>query len=466
THAGTVMGTPGYMAPEQYRGDPTDVRSDIYALGVTLFEMLTGARTFTGKFAEVLDLVLTRDAPLASSVRASLPTELDAVLAKALARQPAARYASMRDFREAFVRAMPVVAVQPEPAGGQQVAHPTPSQQLPVPSDLVTTFAPAPSKGAAPSTSRARLLLVDDEARILGALSALFRLKYDVMTCTDGHAALEMVRKHRPDVIISDQRMPQMPGVEFLRQAREVDPSSVRILLTGYSDLAAIVGSINDGEVFRFVNKPWSNQEMKDTVAQAVDIARSTRASGAMQPDVPTIVEASPHQRAGEAIVVAQPGRELFDLVNEAFGRTRPVCHAPNMTAALQAVEDEDVAVILCDLDGLAGADVMLKMLKQSHPKVQSVALADHSDADGLISLINEAQILRFLNKPVRMGLLERALRSAIVVHTNYKSAPVLAARQAVKVRAEVSGSSLGQQILQRLSLLVRPAAFATALRR
>ena len=74
-------------------------------------------------------------------------------------------------------------------------------------------------------------------------------------------------------VIISDQRMPVMPGVELLRQAREISPHSVRILLTGYSDLASIVGSINDGEVYRFISKPWDNQDLQTTVAEAVTIA-------------------------------------------------------------------------------------------------------------------------------------------------------------------------------------------------
>jgi eukaryotic-like serine/threonine-protein kinase len=453
THAGTIMGTPGYMAPEQYLGDPTDARTDIYALGVTLFEVITGSRTFGGDFAQVLDQVLTREAPPASSLRAGLPAGLDEVLAKALARQPNARFATMREFRDAFVRAVPATAMRlaPVEAAPQSIAD---AKTLPL-----RTLMPA-------AGDRPRLLLVDDEERILGALSALFRLKYEVIVSTDGHAALDLVRKHRPDVIISDQRMPQMVGVEFLRLAREIDPTSVRILLTGYSDLAAIVGSINDGEVFRFVNKPWSNQEMRDTVAQAVGIARATRAAALGPVPATLTIPATAQRRATEAIVVAQPGRELFDLVNEAFGRTRPVCHATDVAAALQAVEDEEVAVLVCDLDRLEGADVMLKMLKHSHPRVQSVALSDHSDADGLISLINEAQVLRFLNKPVRMGLLERAIRSAVGVHAKVQAAPALASRQAVQVREEVAASSLGRHILQRLSMWVRPAALATAWRR
>ena len=453
THAGTVFGTPGYMAPEQYRGDATDARTDIYALGVTLFEMVTGARTFQGEFAQVVDQVLNRDAPRAGALRADVPPALDAALARALAREPAQRFASMREFREAFVRALPLAPADPAAAEPPRVAVPH-AQPADGPVETLPLRAQVPVH-----TSRPKLLLVDDEERILAALSALFRLKYEVIATTDGHHALELVRQHRPEVVISDQRMPKMLGVDFLRQAREADPSSVRILLTGYSDLAAIVGSINDGEVFRFVNKPWSNQELKDTVAQAMEIAHATRAAAATRP--PAAPAATPQRRAGEAIVVAQAGRELFELVSQAFGSTRPVCHAPDMAAVMQAVEDEEVAVLLYDLDSMPGVDVMLKMLKQSHPRIQSVALARQSDSEDLISLINEAQILRFLARPMRLGLLDRALRSALAVHANFKAAPVLERRQAVAVRAETAASSLGRQILQRLSLLVRTAALA-----
>ncbi|MBC5765059.1 protein kinase domain-containing protein [Ramlibacter albus] len=477
THAGTVFGTPGYMAPEQYRGDPTDPRTDIYALGVMLFEMVTGSRTFQGDFAQVVDQVLNRDAPRARTLRPDVPEALEEVIARALTRDPAGRFANMREFREAFIRAVPVVAPPTADgavavaraaavagAGAANVANAA-AANIAAPA----AAAPAPREGVAATLPlrvavrgpRQKLLLLDDEERILAALSALFRLKYDVITATDGHRALELVREQRPDVIISDQRMPRMLGVDFLRQAREVDPASVRILLTGYSDLAAIVGSINDGEVFRFVNKPWSNQEMKDTVAQAMEIAHATRSAAATRPPAQATLPATPQQRAGEAIVVAQPGRELFDLISQAFGSTRPVCHAADVAAVMQAVEDEDVAVLLCDLDQMPGADVMLKLLKQSHPRVQSVALAEQSDSEALISLINEAQILRFLNRPLRIGLLDRALRSALAVHGNLKSAPVLEKRQAVAVKEETAATSIGRQILQRLSMLVRPAALA-----
>ena len=115
--------------------------------------------------------------------------------------------------------------------------------------------------------------MIDDEERILTALKSLFRSRYHVFTTTDGNKALDFLRKYQMHVIISDQRMPIMPGVELLRRSREISPRSVRILLTGYSDLAAIVGSINDGEVYRFISKPWDNTDLQTIVAEAATIA-------------------------------------------------------------------------------------------------------------------------------------------------------------------------------------------------
>jgi CheY-like chemotaxis protein len=101
------------------------------------------------------------------------------------------------------------------------------------------------------------VIFIDDEERVVRALSIMCRAYYNVIATTSPNEALDALRKQRVHVLVSDQRMPDVTGVELLRQARAISPSTMRILLTGYSDLAAIVGSINDGEIFRFINKPW-----------------------------------------------------------------------------------------------------------------------------------------------------------------------------------------------------------------
>ena len=150
--------------------------------------------------------------------------------------------------------------------------------------------------------SKAKILFVDDEPRILVALKALFRSRYQVFTANCGADAVALLEQEDVDVIVSDQRMPEMTGVEVLRTARELRPRAIRVLLTGYSDLSAILGAINDGEIFRFINKPWSNNELRDTIAAAVK---------ASEVDVAEDVSAElNHSEAEEASDEAQPGVE------------------------------------------------------------------------------------------------------------------------------------------------------------
>ncbi len=117
---------------------------------------------------------------------------------------------------------------------------------------------------------RLKLLLVDDEPLILESLSQLFDYDYNVLTATSGEAALSLLNSHRDiAIIISDQRMGGMRGVDLLRHVKQVAPESMRILLTGYSDLESVLQSVNVGEVFRYVRKPWQADTLKSIVALA-----------------------------------------------------------------------------------------------------------------------------------------------------------------------------------------------------
>ena len=102
------------------------------------------------------------------------------------------------------------------------------------------------------------LLVVDDEPEILKTLWRQFRKKYDVCVATSAEEALKKMESMHIDVIVSDQRMPETTGTEFFNQARRLHPDAVRILLTGYADIDAVIDSINKGEVFRYATKPWN----------------------------------------------------------------------------------------------------------------------------------------------------------------------------------------------------------------
>jgi DNA-binding NtrC family response regulator len=126
------------------------------------------------------------------------------------------------------------------------------------------------------TNSKPRLLFVDDEQRVLNSMRIMFRRQFDLYLASHGAEALDIVRDNDIDVIVADHRMPQMTGVEVLTKVRSLSPRTVRILLTGYADLDAVEGSINDGEVFRFLTKPCAPDQLRETVSLAAKLARET----------------------------------------------------------------------------------------------------------------------------------------------------------------------------------------------
>src|SRR5512138_253867 len=125
---------------------------------------------------------------------------------------------------------------------------------------------------------RPRLLFVDDEQRVLNSMRIMFRRQFDLFLASHGAEALSIIKDKDIDVIVADHRMPEMTGVEVLSKVRSLSPRTVRILLTGYADLDAVEGSINDSEVFRFLTKPCAPKQLRDTVVLAAQLARSAPA--------------------------------------------------------------------------------------------------------------------------------------------------------------------------------------------
>ncbi len=126
--------------------------------------------------------------------------------------------------------------------------------------------------------SPARILCVDDERSVLMAIKRLLRgSQYKVTLANSGKEGLDIIADEEPfDLIISDMRMPEMDGAEFLAAASKFTPHSVRILLTGYSDQDATIRAINDGKIFRYLNKPWNNDELRQVVAEAIEFKKES----------------------------------------------------------------------------------------------------------------------------------------------------------------------------------------------
>ena len=154
---------------------------------------------------------------------------------------------------------------------------------------------------------KARILFVDDEKRVLNAMRGLFRRDYELFLATSGSDAIAMISDNDIDVIVADQRMPGMTGIEVLSQIKERSPRTVRILLTGYADPSAIQGSINEGEVFRFLSKPCPPKLLRETLGLAVDASRTQPVAPAT-PEPEPETEPEPLAPAAQAPVAAPPG--------------------------------------------------------------------------------------------------------------------------------------------------------------
>ena len=119
------------------------------------------------------------------------------------------------------------------------------------------------------SANKITILYVDDEENNLFSFKATFRLKYRLLTALSGDEALKLLTANTINIIITDQRMPGMTGVEFLEKVLEDFPDPIRILLTGYADMGAVVDAVNKGKIFHYVTKPWNEAELDLTINRA-----------------------------------------------------------------------------------------------------------------------------------------------------------------------------------------------------
>lgn len=120
-----------------------------------------------------------------------------------------------------------------------------------------------------PQTSRT-LLLVDDENNIINALKRTLRRDgYTILTANSGEEGFALLAKHEVGVIISDQRMPHMTGVEFLRKVKTLYPKTLRIVLSGYTELESVTSAINEGAIYKFLTKPWDDDLLRDNIREA-----------------------------------------------------------------------------------------------------------------------------------------------------------------------------------------------------
>ena len=218
------------------------------------------------------------------------------------------------------------------------------------------------------STPRARILIVDDEEAILETMAFTFEDDYEVLTATTARKALAVLDESAPiAAVITDQRMPEMTGVEFLAMVCDRHPNTTRIILTGYADGDAMVRAINEGHVYAYVTKPWEPEELKQLVHRAVelhrlrlqndrlleDLRRANVFLAAAIDEIP--VGALVVDAAGIVRAANRPGREYLGLDADPSGaaldqvldtdRLRPVREVTQRLAGAEATPYEELEV-------------------------------------------------------------------------------------------------------------------------
>lgn len=127
------------------------------------------------------------------------------------------------------------------------------------------------------SDKKIDILYVDDEENNLISFKATFRLKYNILTASGAADAMKILAAKPVQIIITDQRMPDTTGIEFLENVIEKYPDPMRILLTGYADMNAVIDAVNKGKIYHYLSKPWSQTELDETIQNAFEVYQKNK---------------------------------------------------------------------------------------------------------------------------------------------------------------------------------------------
>ncbi|WP_429932953.1 response regulator [Agrobacterium vitis] len=262
------------------------------------------------------------------------------------------------------------------------------------------------------------VLFVDDEERVVRLLKIMFRGHYEVHTAPSAREALAILESTPVDVVVSDQRMPDVTGIELLSQVRQRWPATVRLLLTGYSDLVAIIGAVNEGEVHRFLGKPWSQADLRGAIAEAAEIALSNRRSQRnMQPIWRGDTKGTQFSIASQLLAIEGCDADRLEIM-EMFSRDFQVHPATSIKEAIEVIARQEIGVIVTST-AVDGTDIsaLLGEIARIDPAITTVAMTSAPQSDTVIRLINSGRIYRFAIKPLSPNLFRLAVNAAMREH-------------------------------------------------
>src|SRR5437764_2319271 len=207
-----------------------------------------------------------------------------------------------------------------------------------------------------------KIMIVDDEPANLRLLERLFRRDYVVVSASSGEEALQLLNRHDVALLITDQRMPGMTGIELLKRTVALQPHLVRMSLTGYTDVSALVEAINCGHVYKYVTKPWDNQDLRLTVERALEHYETTRSRHELEQANKRLSLRLQEMTRGMVRAIADALEAKDEYV---YGHARRVSGyasaiARQMDLSAEAVEQISLAAFLHDIGKIGTPDTLL----------------------------------------------------------------------------------------------------------
>ena len=293
-----------------------------------------------------------------------------------------------------------------------------------------------------------KIAFIDDEPRILRSLKMHFRQSHDVFITTDASELMKYVSEHDVQVVISDQRMPDKQGTEVLRAIKAASPNTLRILLTGYADLNAVIDSVNEGEIYRYITKPWQNDELKKIVNKATEIAQQTQeiTQNTMQGN--DTQKVSGGTGSNRNILVLDDDESVYQQIKSHVKSAYTVSWASNLEQAARLLQKKRFGVTITDSTlNKENITPIVYALKNIQPDLMVLMLTEFKDAHMVIDLINKGQVYRCLPRPTNFSIMSISLDRAFDHHERLLEQPILAARHHVEEVTESEALNFSERL-------------------
>jgi len=261
------------------------------------------------------------------------------------------------------------------------------------------------------------VLIVDDEKNILSAINrTLMDDDYHIITAMSGKEGLSVLRDNDADLVISDQNMPGMTGLEFLKKVKTEYPHIAGIMLTAYSDIEAATKAVNEAGIYKFILKPWNDADLRITVKRALEaqkllmerdsLLQSIKTQDILFSDLekkyPGITQAEKGPKNRHAILIVDDEKSILKsatriLIDDDY----LILTALNGEKGLSILESREVDLVVSDqrMPGMSGLE-FLKEVRAKYPDILTIMLTAYADADTAITAINEAGVFKFILKP------------------------------------------------------------------